>query len=97
MDSESTQRLIRQGLIKGCLGGVALTLVFFIISVINYAVLSRSGLQFLLVLFISVLSGPVIGTSVLLILLYNRSVGTARSKLGASVPDASQDDETGPG
>ena len=47
---------------KGCLGGIGLVLVFFAISGIAYLILSLAGLPQRTILFVSVGSGPIIGT-----------------------------------
>jgi hypothetical protein len=79
MSTDQTQRLIREGLAKGCLGGLGLTVVFLAISAAVYLLLIQSGLQLMLVLLLTILSGPVIGTGGLLLFLYRRSTKQLKS------------------
>ena len=53
---------VTTGLWKGCLGGVGLAILFFILSGLTYLILSRTGLPPNIVLFVTIASGPIIGT-----------------------------------
>ncbi len=54
-------------LMKGCLGGVALAVVFLLIGGIMYLLLSRVHLPRNIVLLISIASGPLLGLALLMI------------------------------
>lgn len=64
MTDEGLQRLIREGLLKGCIGGLVLVVVFLAVSGLFYVILTMFGFDFELKLFVSTLSGPVVGTTV---------------------------------
>ncbi len=53
---------VATGLWKGCLGGIGLAFVYFIISGLTYLVLIQIGLPLKSILFVTVASGPIIGT-----------------------------------
>lgn len=53
---------VTTGLWKGCLGGIGLAIVFFIISVLTLLIVSQTDLPPGIVLFIAIASGPIIGT-----------------------------------
>jgi hypothetical protein len=69
---------VTTGLWKGCLGGIGLAIVFFIISGMTYLILSKTGLSSNVVLFIAIASGPIIGTFGLAAILWLR----ARTRMG---------------
>jgi len=81
--------VVRAGLWKGCLGGLGLVVVFFIISGLTYLLLGQTTLSPNVILVISIASGPLIGTFGILIPLYLR----ARRQLQA----ATKADETAQG
>jgi hypothetical protein len=91
MCTEPTQRLIREGLVKGCLGGLGLTVIFLAISAATFLLLDESGLQRTFVLIISIISGPVIGTGGLLLFLYRRSSQRLKSLARKEVDSNSND------
>ncbi len=72
--------IVTTGLWKGCLGGIGLAIVFFIISGLTYLILIQVGLPRNIVLFITVASGPIIGTLGLAAVLLIR----ARASAGGS-------------
>ena len=53
---------VTTGLLKGCLAGLGLVGVFFAISGLTYLVLNLIGLPHRMVLFLSIGSGPIVGT-----------------------------------
>lgn len=65
--------VVRTGLWKGCLGGIGLVLVFFLVSGVTYFLLGFTSLSHNIVLLLSIASGPVIGTFGLLLPLYLRA------------------------
>ena len=72
--------MVRSALWRGCLGGIGMTLMFFLISGVTYLALNQSGLTYNLVLLLSVASGPVIGTCGLLGVLYLRAMRAQSSR-----------------
>ena len=52
---------VTTGLLKGCLAGLGLVVVFFAISGLTYLVLNLIGLPHRMVLFLSIGSGPIVG------------------------------------
>ncbi len=71
--------VVRTGLWKGCLGGLGLVIVFFIISGLTYLVLSQAGLSSGVTLVVSIVSGPIIGTLGVLLPIYLRARRGLRS------------------
>lgn len=71
--------VVRTGLWKGCLGGIGLVIVFFIISGLTYLVLSQTQLSHGMALVLSIVSGPIIGTLGVLVPLYLRARRALRS------------------
>ncbi len=65
--------VVRTGLWKGCLGGLGLVIVFFIISGLTYLLLSLARLSSGVILVVSIVSGPIIGTLGVLVPLYLRA------------------------
>jgi hypothetical protein len=65
--------VVRTGLWKGCLGGLGLVIVFFIISGLTYLLLSQAGLSNGMTIVLSIASGPIIGTLGVLLPLYLRA------------------------
>jgi hypothetical protein len=53
---------VTTGLWKGCLGGIGLAIVFFIISIVVLLTLSQTAMPPKIILFITIASGPIIGT-----------------------------------
>ena len=80
--------VVRTGLLKGCLGGLGLVVVFFVISGLTYLLLGTTQVPQNIILVLSILSGPLIGTFGLLVPLYLR----ARRQL----QNAPKSDETTP-
>lgn len=81
--------VVRTGLLKGCLGGLGLVIIFFVIGGLTYLLLGTTTLSRNVILVLSILSGPVIGTFGLLLPLYLRA--------SRQVRNAAKSDETTPG
>lgn len=65
--------VVRAGLVKGCLGGLAMVVVFFVISGLTYWLLSQTSLSREVVLVLAIASGPAIGTAGVLGPIYIRA------------------------
>ena len=87
--NSDTSSVVRAGLLKGCLGGLGLVVVFFAISGLTYLLLVGTEISHNVVLVLSIVSGPAIGTFGLLLPLYLR----ARRQ----IQPATKSDETAPG
>ena len=61
---------VATGLLKGCLAGIGLVLIFFAISGLTYLTLNLTGMAHRLVLFLSIGSGPIVGTLGICIVLW---------------------------
>jgi hypothetical protein len=76
--------MVTTGLWKGCLGGIGLAVVFFIISLAVFLILSQTALPPNIILFITIASGPIIGTFgfAAAILLFRARAGNRDQGLG---------------
>ncbi len=66
-------QIVAGALGKGCLGGIGLALAFLALSAATYGLLATLGLPYNLVLLLSVASGPILGTALLLVVAYRRA------------------------
>ncbi|MBN1310423.1 MAG: hypothetical protein JXB30_03315 [Anaerolineae bacterium] len=65
---------VATGLLKGCLAGLGLALIFFAISGLTYLTLNLTGMPNRLVLFIAIGSGPIVGTLGICVVLWLRAL-----------------------
>jgi len=73
MPDNQTDQLIRAGLLKGCLGGIGLSIVFMVISGATYLLLAQTALSLNIRLFFGILAGPLLGTIGLLAIVFIRA------------------------
>ena len=77
--------LVATALWKGCLGGLGLGVVFLLISGLTYLALSGMRLGHNILLLLTIASGPVLGTSILLAVLLLHS--TRRHRRATEIQD----------
>jgi hypothetical protein len=73
---------------KGCLAGFGLAGLFLVIGGVAYLILGAFGLALRTRLLVAILSGPVIGTFLTLLVAYLRAAGKSKT-----IPSPVEDDE----
>lgn len=87
----TANKVVATALWKGCLGGVGIALVFLIISGAAYLLLSQLALPQNLVLFVAILSGPLLGTIGLILFVWFRRPGSQPRTTNAGDETTSRD------
>ncbi|MGF1507006.1 MAG: hypothetical protein GYB64_00805 [Chloroflexi bacterium] len=79
--------VVAVGLGKGCLAGLGLAVLFLVVSALTYALLGLFDLPVNIRLLLTFLSGPVLGTVGVIIVLYMRSLANQQNFDPKPLPD----------